>query len=65
MGTLIRHGGEMFFLSGEEFSSCGAQISFCSTYTSVYPPNIFQHYFLWALVVLSPVLLLVDFLLIF
>ena len=45
MDTLMWHGGGMFFLSGEEFSSCGAHIIFCSTYTSVHPPNIFQHYF--------------------
>ena len=35
------YGGGFFFLSGEEFSSCGAHIIFCSTHTSVYPPNIF------------------------
>ena len=57
MGTVTWHGEYVFFLYGEEFYSCGANIILCSTYTSVYPQNIFSTSFmLWAWLIISNVL---------
>ena len=42
MGTLMWYGGGFFFLSGEEFSSCGARIIFCSHILLYIPQTFFN-----------------------